>query len=91
MSLVKLETKEHLRLTIQCFQSNNPLWAKVRVFVTDKAFHKKAVLTEAFLGSRQLLCIFHVITWLEKQAAKLSTGTQKKTNGRQRCQRLFTQ
>ncbi|OWY97736.1 hypothetical protein PHMEG_00031663 [Phytophthora megakarya] len=74
-ALVKAETKEHLRLAITCFQENNPFWTKVKVFVTDKAFHEKAVLAEAFPESRQLLCLFHVVTWLEKQAAKLSTGT----------------
>ncbi|OWY95998.1 hypothetical protein PHMEG_00033849, partial [Phytophthora megakarya] len=72
---VKAETKEHLRLAIMCFQENNPFWTKVKVFVTDKAFHEKAVLAEAFPESRQLLCLFHVVAWLEKQAAKLSTGT----------------
>ncbi|POM62808.1 hypothetical protein PHPALM_27988 [Phytophthora palmivora] len=74
-ALVKAETKDKLRLAIKCFQSNNPFWKNVKVFVTDKAFHEKSVLAEMFPGSRQLLCIFHVVTWLEKQPARLSTGT----------------
>ncbi|KAE8991082.1 hypothetical protein PR002_g20963 [Phytophthora rubi] len=68
-ALVKAETEDNLRLAIKCFQSNNPSWNKVKVFVTEKDFHEKAVLAEAFPGTRQLLCTFQVVTWLEKQVA----------------------
>lgn len=47
------------------------------MFVTDKAFHEKSVLLEIFPVSRQLLCTFHIVTWLERQAGRLSTGTQE--------------
>ncbi|OWY94447.1 hypothetical protein PHMEG_00035820 [Phytophthora megakarya] len=70
-ALIKTETKAHLRLAIMCFQENNPFWTKVKVFVTDKAFDEEA----RHSLNRQLLCLFHVVAWLEKQAAKLSTGT----------------
>lgn len=74
-ALVLAETKDNLRLAIECFQRCNPAWAKIRVFVTDKAFHEKDVLFETFPQTRQLLCTFHVIAWLERQAGRLSTGT----------------
>ncbi|KAE8997726.1 hypothetical protein PR001_g19508 [Phytophthora rubi] len=74
-ALVLAETKDNLRLAIECFQRCNPAWAKIRVFVTDKAFHEKDVLFENFPQTRQLLCTFHVIAWLERQAGRLSTGT----------------
>ncbi|OWY95994.1 hypothetical protein PHMEG_00033855, partial [Phytophthora megakarya] len=75
-ALVKAETKDNLRLTIESFKSYNPTWSKIRVFITDKAFHEKAVLLEMFPKARQLLCLFHVVTWLERQAGRLSSGSQ---------------
>lgn len=38
--------------------------------MVDKAVHEKAVLHDAFPQARQLLCQWHGITWLKKQANK---------------------
>ncbi|KAE9221317.1 hypothetical protein PF004_g13081 [Phytophthora fragariae] len=64
----KSEEKPNLRLAVKCFQKHNPAWTKIRVLVTDKAMHEKAVLLEGFPEDRQLLCQWHVITWLKKQS-----------------------
>ncbi|ETM00671.1 hypothetical protein L917_02627 [Phytophthora nicotianae] len=40
--------------------------------MTDKAIHEKDVLREEFPDARQLLCQWHVITWLNKQATRLA-------------------
>lgn len=69
--MVKAETKDNLHSAIDYFRSNNPGWNKIKVFVTDKAFHEKAVLAEMFPEARQLLCAFHAVTWLGKQATRL--------------------
>eukprot|EP00644_Phytophthora_capsici_P008819 jgi/Phyca11/14088/fgenesh1_pg.PHYCAscaffold_6_\ len=76
-ALVKTESKDNLQHAIDFFKDNNPTWRKIQVFVTDKAFHEKAVLAEEFPAARQLLCMFHVVAWLEKQVARLSTGSQE--------------
>ncbi|KAG6951365.1 hypothetical protein JG687_00013657, partial [Phytophthora cactorum] len=39
-ALVKAETKENLRLAIDCFENWNPPWTKIKVFMTDEAFHE---------------------------------------------------
>ncbi|KAF4144073.1 hypothetical protein GN958_ATG06741 [Phytophthora infestans] len=40
--------------------------------MTDKAVHEKDVLREMILQATQLLCQWHVSTWLKKQAACLA-------------------
>ncbi|KAG6941783.1 hypothetical protein JG687_00019441, partial [Phytophthora cactorum] len=60
-SLVKAETQDNLKVVIESFQSYNPTWKNIKVFVTEKAFHKKDVLLEMFPEIRQLLCTFHVV------------------------------
>ncbi|KAG6946831.1 hypothetical protein JG687_00016492 [Phytophthora cactorum] len=74
-ALVKAETKENLRLAVDCFEHWNPPWTKIKLFITDKAFHGNDVLLEMFPEHPQLLCTFHVVTWLEQQAGRLSAGT----------------
>ncbi|KAE8953477.1 hypothetical protein PR001_g32866, partial [Phytophthora rubi] len=44
--LIESEEKPNLRLAVKCFQKHNPAWTKIRVLVTDKAMHEKAVLLE---------------------------------------------
>jgi hypothetical protein len=39
--------------------------------MTDKALHEKDVLHEAWPQARQLLCRWHVETWLKKQCSRL--------------------
>ncbi|KAG3248493.1 hypothetical protein PI124_g6826 [Phytophthora idaei] len=39
--------------------------------MTDKAVHEKDVLCEMFPQATQLLCQWHVVTWLKKQTARL--------------------
>ncbi|KAE9272966.1 hypothetical protein PF008_g29959 [Phytophthora fragariae] len=45
--------------------------------MTDKAMHEKTVLKEEFPQARQLLCQWHVVTWLKKQAARLASSVKK--------------
>ncbi|GMF44363.1 unnamed protein product [Phytophthora fragariaefolia] len=45
--------------------------------MSDKAVHEKAVLRDELLDARQLLCQWHVITWLKKQAARLAPASKK--------------
>ncbi|KAE9229526.1 hypothetical protein PF004_g10751 [Phytophthora fragariae] len=49
------ETKPNLNVAVSFFKENNPAWRKIRVFISDKAFHDKAVLQAAFPDARQLL------------------------------------
>ncbi|KAE9325814.1 hypothetical protein PR003_g16385 [Phytophthora rubi] len=49
--------------------------------MTDKAVHEKDVLREAFPDARQLLCQWHVVTWLKKQAARLAGPVKKEVKG----------
>ncbi|KAE8954371.1 hypothetical protein PF011_g32121, partial [Phytophthora fragariae] len=43
--------------------------------------HEKAVLLEGFPEARQLLCQWHVITWLKKQATRLAPAQKKQVKG----------
>ncbi|KAE9315963.1 hypothetical protein PR003_g18854 [Phytophthora rubi] len=43
--------------------------------------HEKAVLLEGFPEARQLLCRWHVITWLKKQATRLAPAQKKQVKG----------
>ncbi|KAE9264498.1 hypothetical protein PF001_g31252 [Phytophthora fragariae] len=45
--------------------------------MTDKAVHEKDVLQEMFPDARQLLCQWHVVTWLKKQVARLASGVKR--------------
>ncbi|KAG3237378.1 hypothetical protein PI124_g17632 [Phytophthora idaei] len=45
--------------------------------MTDKAVHEKDVLCEMFPQATQLLCQWHVVTWLKKQAARLAKPVSK--------------
>ncbi|OWY91145.1 hypothetical protein PHMEG_00040398 [Phytophthora megakarya] len=74
-ALGKAETKANLRLAIDVFKDCNPTWKNIRVFITDKALHEKAVLAEKFPDACQLLCVYPVITWLERRVSQLSTGS----------------
>ncbi|KAL4114232.1 hypothetical protein PRIC2_014912 [Phytophthora ramorum] len=76
-AFVESEHKVNLRRVIEIFKKNNPEWDKVRVFMTDKAMHEKTVLKEEFPQARQLLCQWHVVTWLKKQAARLASSVKK--------------
>ncbi|POM71761.1 Hypothetical protein PHPALM_11631 [Phytophthora palmivora] len=51
--------------------SRKVIWTKVQVVMSDKAVREKDVLHEMLPQARQLLCQWHVITWLKKQAARL--------------------
>ncbi|KAE8956287.1 hypothetical protein PR001_g31783, partial [Phytophthora rubi] len=76
-ALVESEHKVNLRCVIEIFKKNNPEWEKIRVFMTDKAMHEKTVLKEEFPQARQLLCQWHVVTWLKKQAARMASSVKK--------------
>ncbi|KAL4094453.1 hypothetical protein PRIC1_010114 [Phytophthora ramorum] len=80
-SAEKSEEKPNLRIAVKCFQKHNPAWTDIRVLVTDKAMHEKAVLREAFPQARQLLCQWHVIMWLKKQATRLAASHKKEVKG----------
>ncbi|KAE9028556.1 hypothetical protein PF011_g1502 [Phytophthora fragariae] len=80
-ALVESEHKVNLRRVIKLFKQNNPDWKNIRVFMTDKAVHEKDVLREAFPDARQLLCQWHVVTWLKKQAARLAGPVKKEVKG----------
>eukprot|EP00644_Phytophthora_capsici_P015587 jgi/Phyca11/55809/gw1.44.142.1 len=80
-SLVESEEKMNLRLAIQSFKKHNPNWKNIRVLMTDKAMHEKSVLRESIPQARQLLCQWHVITWLKKQAARLASKNKKEVKG----------
>ncbi|ETI35427.1 hypothetical protein F443_18230, partial [Phytophthora nicotianae P1569] len=80
-SLVESEEKVNLGLVIKSFKKLNPAWSKIRVIMTDKAMHEKAVLLEAFPDACQLLCQWHVITWLRKQATRLAPECKSKVQG----------
>ncbi|GMF59977.1 unnamed protein product [Phytophthora fragariaefolia] len=73
------ERTVNLRRVIQIFKQkkNNPEWVSLRVFMTDKAVHKKDVLREEFPDATQLICQWHVITWLKKQAERLAGPVKK--------------
>ncbi|POM65008.1 Hypothetical protein PHPALM_19375 [Phytophthora palmivora] len=80
-ALVESEHKVNLRRVIDIFKQNNPEWRNIQVFVTDKAVHEKDVLREGFPDARQLLCQWHVATWLKKQAARLAGPVKKEVKG----------
>ncbi|KAG6608893.1 uncharacterized protein IUM83_12773 [Phytophthora cinnamomi] len=80
-ALVESEHKVNLRRVIENFKQNNPEWSHIRVFMTDKAVHEKDVLREEFPDATQLLCQWHVITWLKKQAASLAGPVKKDVKG----------
>ncbi|KAH7481790.1 uncharacterized protein KRP23_4967 [Phytophthora ramorum] len=75
------EENPNLRIAVKCFQKHNPAWTDIRVLVTDKAMHEKAVLREAFPQARQILCQWHVITWLKKQATRLAASHKMEMKG----------
>ncbi|KAE9166593.1 hypothetical protein PF002_g31077 [Phytophthora fragariae] len=62
---------------MEIFKANNPDWAKIQVVMTDKAIHEKDVLREELPDARQLLCQWHVITWLKKQCSRLAPSVKK--------------
>ncbi|OWZ03785.1 hypothetical protein PHMEG_00024425 [Phytophthora megakarya] len=76
-ALVQTEHMVNLRRVMEIFKSNNPEWTKVRVVITDKAFHEKKVLLEIFPKAHQLFCQWHVLTWLKKQAGRLAPNVKK--------------
>ncbi|ETK84321.1 hypothetical protein L915_10705, partial [Phytophthora nicotianae] len=70
-ALVQTEEKANLALSVDAFKRNNPQWSKIEVEMTDKAMHEKEVLHDAWPNARQLLCRWHVETWLKKQCSRL--------------------
>ncbi|KAE9176296.1 hypothetical protein PF002_g28569 [Phytophthora fragariae] len=70
-ALVITEEKPNLAIAVATFNKNNPAWTKIRVVMTDKALHEKDVLADAWPKARQLLCKWHVETWLKKQCSRL--------------------
>ncbi|KUF96199.1 hypothetical protein AM588_10008562 [Phytophthora nicotianae] len=70
-ALVQTEEKANLALSVGAFKRNNPQWSKIEVEMTDKAMHEKEVLHDAWPNARQLLCRWHVETWLKKQCSRL--------------------
>ncbi|KAE9197410.1 hypothetical protein PF002_g22757 [Phytophthora fragariae] len=70
-ALVIAEEKPNLAIAVVTFNKNNPAWTKIRVVMTDKAFHEKDGLADAWPKARQLLCKWHVETWLKKQCSRL--------------------
>ncbi|KUF85300.1 hypothetical protein AM588_10000876 [Phytophthora nicotianae] len=66
-ALILNETKPLLRCAVDSFKRSSPEWQNVKVVISDKAFHEKDVMLEAFTGARQLLCLFHVQKWLHEQ------------------------
>ncbi|GMF44252.1 unnamed protein product [Phytophthora fragariaefolia] len=72
---VERETKENLRLVVNTFLMSNPMHRRVKVLMTDKAFHEKDVLAELFPQARQRLCQFHVQQWFAKRVTRLVKGT----------------
>ncbi|ETK81892.1 hypothetical protein L915_12642, partial [Phytophthora nicotianae] len=70
-ALVRTEEKGNLARAVASFKKHNPDWDKIRVVMTDKAMHEKDVLMEAWPNARQLLCKWHVETWLKKQCSRL--------------------
>ncbi|KAG6954652.1 hypothetical protein JG688_00012253 [Phytophthora aleatoria] len=71
------EHKANSRKVVKIFKRNNADWHKIRVIMTDKAVHEKDVLCEMFPQATQLLCQWHVVTWLKKQAAWLAKPVRK--------------
>ncbi|KAG6952149.1 hypothetical protein JG687_00013201 [Phytophthora cactorum] len=71
------EHKANLRNVVEIFKTNNADWHKIRVIMTDKAVHEKDVLYQMFPQATQLLCQWHVVTWLKKQAARLAKLVSK--------------
>ncbi|KAE9265803.1 hypothetical protein PR003_g32344, partial [Phytophthora rubi] len=69
-ALVITEEKPNLAIAVATFNKNNPAWTKIRVVMTDKALHEKDVLADAWPKARQLLCKWHVETWLKKQCSR---------------------
>jgi hypothetical protein len=43
--------------------------------------HEKTILHQYFPEARQLLCQWHVITWLKKQATRLAPAHKKQVKG----------
>ncbi|GMF43370.1 unnamed protein product [Phytophthora fragariaefolia] len=71
------EHKYNLRRVVKIFKANNPDWAKIQVVTSDKAVREKDILRDELPEARQLLCRWHVITWLKKQAARLAPASKK--------------
>ncbi|KAG3136275.1 hypothetical protein PI126_g17886 [Phytophthora idaei] len=76
-ALVESKHKANLRKVVEIFKINNADRHKIRVIMTDKAVHEKDVLCEMFPQATQLLCQWHVVTWLKKQAARLAKPVSK--------------
>ncbi|KAE9028334.1 hypothetical protein PR003_g10567 [Phytophthora rubi] len=77
----KSKEKANLRLAAKCFRKRNSAWANVRVIVTDKAIHEKAVLHEYFPKTHQVLGQWHEITWLKKQVSRLAPAHKQQVKG----------
>ncbi|KAE8952478.1 hypothetical protein PR001_g33278, partial [Phytophthora rubi] len=69
-ALVRTEEKPNLALAVTAFKKHNHEWSKIRVVMSDKALHEKEVLLEGWPNARQLLCRWHVETWLKKQCSR---------------------
>ncbi|GMF26148.1 unnamed protein product [Phytophthora fragariaefolia] len=84
-ALVQTEEKPNWALAVEVFKRNNPALANIRVVMTDKALHEKEVLHQAWPKAKQLLCRWHVETWLKRQCSRLggldNTGTKKVMKG----------
>ncbi|ETP45945.1 hypothetical protein F442_07752 [Phytophthora nicotianae P10297] len=66
----KSEENVNLTRVLEMFKENNIGFKNIQVVMTDKAVHENAVLCEMLPQARPLLCQWHVITWLKKQAAR---------------------
>ncbi|ETL46993.1 hypothetical protein L916_03221, partial [Phytophthora nicotianae] len=80
-SLIETEEIPNLRMAVESFKKYNPSWKDIRVVMTDKAMHEKTVLRESIPQAPQLLCQWHVITWLKKQAVRLAPKNKDKLKG----------
>ncbi|OWZ12024.1 LOW QUALITY PROTEIN: hypothetical protein PHMEG_00014875 [Phytophthora megakarya] len=77
-ALVITGEKPNLAIVVSTFNMNNPAWTKTRVIKTDKPLHEMDILGDAWPKARQLLCKWHVKTWLKKQCSKLGDDCDEK-------------
>ncbi|KAG3075349.1 hypothetical protein PI124_g20465 [Phytophthora idaei] len=70
------ERADCLTNAVTSFKSFKATWGQVRVIIADKDFGEISLLQAAFLGARNVLCVFHVVKYLHGEIAKKEYNIQ---------------
>ncbi|KAG2779122.1 hypothetical protein Pcac1_g10417 [Phytophthora cactorum] len=73
-TLIAGETKLNMKSAFKAFKQSNAAWIDVKVVIIDKDFTKLDFFAEELPNATNILCHFHIIDYLKREASKRDYG-----------------